>query len=145
MLMIGCSIHASEIGATQAANELLYTLASSTEPEILRVLQDVVVILIPLLNPDGHRRVVSWNQMMKGTRYEGSPMPWLYHRYAGHDINRDAFMMNLAESRNLARFMYVVASAGLSEHASDGQQRSSHVRSSCFRSDRSKLRRAHLA
>jgi hypothetical protein len=106
VLMIGCSIHASEIGATQAANELLYTLASSTEPEILRVLQDVVVILIPLLNPDGHRRVVSWNQMMKGTRYEGSPMPWLYHRYAGHDINRDGFMMNLAESRNLARFMY---------------------------------------
>jgi hypothetical protein len=106
VLMIGCSIHASEIGPTQAANELLYTLASSTEPEILRVLQDVVVILIPLLNPDGHRRVVSWNQMMKGTRYEGSPMPWLYHRYAGHDINRDAFMMNLAESRNLARFMY---------------------------------------
>jgi hypothetical protein len=106
VLMIGCSIHASEIGATQAANELLYTLASSTEPEILRVLQDVVVILIPLLNPDGHRRVVSWNQTVKGTRYEGSPMPWLYHRYAGHDINRDAFMMNLAESRNLARFMY---------------------------------------
>jgi hypothetical protein len=106
VLMIGCSIHASEIGPTQAANELLYTLASSTEPEVLRVLQDVVVILIPLLNPDGHRRVVSWNQMMKGTQYEGSPMPWLYHRYAGHDINRDAFMMNLAESRNLARFMY---------------------------------------
>ena len=33
-------------------------------------------------------------------------MPWLYHKYAGHDINRDAFMMNLAENRNLARFFY---------------------------------------
>ena len=33
-------------------------------------------------------------------------MPWLYHKYAGHDINRDAFMMNLPENRNLARFFY---------------------------------------
>ena len=33
-------------------------------------------------------------------------MPWLYHKYAGHDINRDAFMMNMAENRNLARFFY---------------------------------------
>ena len=33
-------------------------------------------------------------------------MPWLYHKYAGHDLNRDAFMMNTAESRNLARFFY---------------------------------------
>src|SRR5262245_10583187 len=106
VLFIGCSIHASEIGASQAANELLYTLATSSEPEIVRVLQDVVVILVPMMNPDGHRRVVSWNQTTKGTQYEGSPLPWLYHRYAGHDINRDAFMMNLAESRNLARFMY---------------------------------------
>ncbi len=37
---------------------------------------------------------------------EGGPMPWLYHKYAAHDLNRDAFMMNLPESRNLARFFY---------------------------------------
>ena len=33
-------------------------------------------------------------------------MPSADHKYAGHDINRDGFMMNLAESRNLARFFY---------------------------------------
>ena len=48
-------------------------------------------------------------------------MPWLYHKYAGHDINRDAFMMNLAENRNLARFFYTdVASAGVPDDAPDG-------------------------
>src|SRR5207248_7100628 len=70
------------------------------------VLRNVIVILIPSLNPDGHRLVVDWYDKTKDTPYEGVLMPWPYHRYAGHDINRDAFMMNLAESRNLARFFY---------------------------------------
>jgi zinc carboxypeptidase len=106
VLAIGGSVHASEVGATQAANELLYSLASSTDPPILNVLQNVIIILIPSLNPDGHRLVVDWYEREKGTPFEGGPMPWLYHKYAGHDINRDAFMMNMAESRNLARFFY---------------------------------------
>lgn len=106
VVAIGASIHASEIGATQAANELLYTLASASDSAMLNVLQNVVVIVIPLLNPDGHRLVTDWYNKNKGTPFEGGPMPWLYHKYAGHDINRDAFMMNLAENRNLARFLY---------------------------------------
>src|SRR5258706_6787081 len=59
-----------------------------------------------MLNPDGHRLVVDWYNKYKGTVVEGGPMPWPDHKYAGHDINRDAFMMNLAESRNLAKFFY---------------------------------------
>jgi len=106
VLAIGAGIHASEVGATQAANELLYTLATSTDASIASVLQQVVVVLIPSLNPDGHRLVVDWYERQKGTPFDGGPMPWLYHKYAGHDINRDAFMMNMAENRNLARFFY---------------------------------------
>ena len=106
VLAIGAGIHASEIGATQAANELLYTLATSADDSITTVLQNVVIVLIPSLNPDGHRLVVDWYQRQKGTPFDGGPMPWLYHKYVGHDINRDAFMMNMAENRNLARFFY---------------------------------------
>ena len=106
VVAIGASIHASEIGGTQAANELLHSLATTDDPGLLGVLQNVVVILIPSLNPDGHRLVVDWYQKQKGTPFEGGPMPWLYHKYAGHDLNRDAFMMNMAENRNLARFFY---------------------------------------
>ena len=106
VVAIGGSIHASEIGATQAANELLYWLATAGDAATLDILQNVVVILIPSLNPDGHRLVVDWYSKQKGTPFEGGPMPWLYHKYAGHDINRDAFMMNMAENRNLSRFFY---------------------------------------
>ncbi len=106
ILAVGASIHASEIGATQAANELLYTLASANDPATEQILQNVVLILIPMLNPDGHRLVTDWYAKTRGTPLEGGPMPWLYHKYAGHDINRDAFMMNLPENRNLARFFY---------------------------------------
>jgi hypothetical protein len=106
VVVIGGAIHASEVGATQTANELLYTLATSPDPGTLELLDQMVLILIPSLNPDGHRLVVDWYEQQKGTPFEGGPMPWLYHKYAGHDINRDAFMMNLAENRNLARFFY---------------------------------------
>ena len=67
---------------------------------------NVVLILLPSLNPDGHVLTVDWYRKWKGTEFEGAPMPWLYHRYVGHDINRDAFMMNMAENRTLADFFY---------------------------------------
>jgi hypothetical protein len=106
VVAIGGSIHASEVGGTQAAAELLYSLATATDSGTIDVLRQLVVIVIPSLNPDGHRLVVDWYARTKGTPFEGAAMPWLDHLYAGHDINRDAFMMNLAESRNLARFFY---------------------------------------
>lgn len=106
VVALGCSVHASEIGATQMANELLYELATGDAPETRRVLRDVVVALIPSLNPDGHELVVDWDARTRGTPFANAPMPWLYHQYAGHDVNRDAFMLNLAESRVLADFFY---------------------------------------
>jgi hypothetical protein len=106
VVAIGCSIHASEVGATQAASELLYDLATAADPDTTAILQNVVLVLIPSLNPDGYRKVAAWYEAHKGTPFDGGPMPGLDHPYAGHDINRDAFMLNLAESRNLARFFY---------------------------------------
>ena len=105
IVAVGMSIHPTEVGATQAAPELLHTLATSHDPEVLAVLRDVVVILIPSLNPDGLAVTVDWYRQWKGTEFEGGAMPWLDHRYAGHDINRDGFMLNLAESRALADFL----------------------------------------
>ena len=106
VVAIGGSIHASEVGATQAASELLFTLSTAADAETMTVLGNAVILLIPSLNPDGHRLVVDWYDRYKGTRYDGGPMPWLEHKYAGHDINRDGFMLNMPETRNLSRFFY---------------------------------------
>jgi hypothetical protein len=106
VIVIGCSIHATEIGASQAAIELLHALASSDDDATLDQLRRAVIIVIPMLNPDGHRLVVDWYNKYKDTPFQGAPMPWPDHKYAGHDINRDAFMMNMAENRNLSRFFY---------------------------------------
>jgi hypothetical protein len=106
IVAIGMSIHATEIAATQTAPELLHTLATSSDPQIADVLDNLVLILFPSLNPDGHVITVDWYRKWKGTEFEGSPMPWLYHKYVGHDINRDAFMMNMAENRSLSEFFY---------------------------------------
>lgn len=106
IVALGMSIHATEIAATQTAPELLHLLATSADHEITRSLDEVVLILFPSLNPDGHVITVDWYRKWRGTPFEGAPMPWLYHKYVGHDINRDAFMMNMAENRSLAEFFY---------------------------------------
>ncbi|HEX4915928.1 MAG TPA: M14 family zinc carboxypeptidase, partial [Vicinamibacterales bacterium] len=106
IVAIGMSIHATEIAATQTAPELLHTLATSSDPQIAGVLDNLVLILFPSLNPDGHVLAVDWYRKWKGTEFEGTSMPWLYHKYVGHDINRDAFMMNMAENRSLSEFFY---------------------------------------
>ncbi len=106
-LLITCNIHATEIAAAQMSTELAYKLVTSDTPfDAARVLQDVVVLLVPTTNPDGEQMVVDWYKKYVGTKYEGGPMPWLYHPYAGHDDNRDWFMFNLSETRAVTKVLY---------------------------------------
>ncbi len=106
LLLITCSIHATEIAASQMSMELAYRLASGSAPIDGRALENVVVLLIPTINPDGHQMVTEWYRKNVGTKYEGGMMPWLYHPYAGHDDNRDWFMFNLAETRAVTKVLY---------------------------------------
>lgn len=100
------SLHASEIGGTQMAPELAYDLASRDDPEALAILDQVVFLMIPCSNPDGQLMVADWYAGTLGTDHEGAAMPWLYHKYCGHDNNRDAFYLNLPESAYLAKLMF---------------------------------------
>jgi len=106
VVVITNSMHATEVGGTQSSVELAYRLVSSDDSEILNILENVIVILIPSQNPDGQVMVVDWYNKTLGTEYEGTPPPWLYHRYCGHDNNRDAYMLNLPESSFIAKIVY---------------------------------------
>jgi len=100
------SLHATEIGGTQMAPELAYDLVSRGDEETKRILDNVVFLLVPCFNPDGEIMVCDWYRKMLGTEYEGSDLPWLYHKYAGHDDNRDAFQTNLVESQYMASILF---------------------------------------
>jgi hypothetical protein len=100
------SLHASEIGGIQMAPELAYDLLTRKDEETGRILDNVVFLLVPSFNPDGAIMVADWYQKTLGTEYEGSNLPWLYHKYAGHDNNRDAFQTNLVESQYMAKIMF---------------------------------------
>jgi len=106
-VLITCSIHATEIAASQMSMELAYDLVSGkTTFDAKKILSDVVVLLCPTHNPDGNQMVVDWYKKYVDTKYEGGNMPWLYHSYAGHDDNRDWFMLNLSETRAVTKVLY---------------------------------------
>jgi len=98
IVLITCSIHSTEIAASQMSLELLYHLANGHTKEIEDILEKVVLLLVPSLNPDGHQMVVKWYNEHLGTQYEGSSPPWMYHKYVGHDNNRDWFMLTQKEN-----------------------------------------------
>jgi hypothetical protein len=106
IVLVTLSIHATEIGASQMAMELAWDLAVRPDDEERAWMEDVFLLLVPSLNPDGQIMVTEWYQRWVGTEYEGGPMPRLYHHYAGHDNNRDWLMLNLAETRLLNRLLY---------------------------------------
>jgi len=106
-VLITCSLHATEIAASQMSMELAYNLVTGKTPfDAKKVLSDVIVLLCPTHNPDGNQMVVDWYKKYVGTKYEAGSMPWLYHYYAGHDDNRDFYMMNLAETKAITKVQY---------------------------------------
>ena len=107
IVLITCSLHSTEIAASQMSMELAYNLVAGKTPfDAKKVLNDVIVLLCPTHNPDGNQMVVDWYKKYVGTKFENGSMPWLYHYYAGHDDNRDWYMMNLVETRAVTKVLY---------------------------------------
>lgn len=100
------SLHASEIGGSQMAPELAYDLLARNDEETKRILDNVIFIEVPSFNPDGQIMVTDWYRESLGKPWEGTSTPWLYHKYVGHDNNRDAFMTQQVESKYMAKLLF---------------------------------------
>ncbi len=106
IVAISCSIHSTEIVASQMSMNLAYEMASAKDAETLEILNNTILLLIPSANPDGIDIVANWYRRNLGTKYEGSNPPELYHHYAGHDNNRDWFMLNLRETQWVTKLFW---------------------------------------
>ncbi|HSC25630.1 MAG TPA: M14 metallopeptidase family protein, partial [Vicinamibacterales bacterium] len=92
------TIHSTEVGNTQALTEIVHRLATDDSPEIRQILDNVVLLVVPSQNPDGQYLVIDHWYKTKGTRF-ARVYPDLYHKYVGHDDNRDWFMFTQIETR----------------------------------------------
>ncbi len=106
IVSISCSIHSTEIVASQMSMNLAYELATDTGEGTKEILDNTILLLIPSSNPDGVDIVADWYRKTLGTKAEGASPPELYHHYAGHDNNRDWFMMNLKETQAITKFFW---------------------------------------
>ncbi len=106
VIAISCSIHSTEIVASQMSMELAYELATATDADTRAILRNTIILMLPSANPDGVDIVANWYRRTQGTPFEGKEPPELYHHYAGHDDNRDWFMLNLKETKAITRLLW---------------------------------------
>lgn len=99
IVLITFGIHSTEVGSTLSSMLVAHRLATSNEPEIKKVLENTIILLVPSLNPDGVDIVKNWYDKTLGTPYEGSNPPELYHKYIGHDNNRDWYAFTQVETQ----------------------------------------------
>src|SRR5438105_3899625 len=99
IVAITCGIHSTEVGSYLSSMLIAYRLASSNEPEVQEILKNTIILLVPATNPDGVDIVNNWYQKTLGTPYEGTDPPELYHKYTGHDDNRDWYAFTQIETQ----------------------------------------------
>lgn len=99
IVLITCGIHSTEVGSYLSSTLIAHRLASSDESEVQEILRNTIVLLVPSLNPDGVDIVKNWYDRTLGTPYEGTTPPQLYHKYIGHDNNRDWYAFTQKETQ----------------------------------------------
>lgn len=96
------SMHSEEVGPTQALPLIVYDLATTEDPEMTGYLHDTVYMATVCHNPDGMVMVVDYYRKMKGTKYEGGDLPGVYHKYVGHDNNRDFLTLSQSDTKAIS-------------------------------------------
>ena len=104
LVHIDGGLHATEVAHAQHTIQLAYDLVTGDDdPETRAILDNVILMLWPSINPDGQTMVAEWYRSNVGTPYEVASTPFLYQKYIGHDNNRDGYMINQIESRMATR------------------------------------------
>lgn len=107
VVWIDGGLHANETVGAHQLIETAYNLISRNDAETTKIL-DKVIVLMTHANPDGQELQSDWYMREKDPKKRSlSGLPRLYEKYAGHDNNRDFFMLNLKETQNMGRQLFV--------------------------------------
>ena len=107
VVWIDGGLHATEVVGAHQLIETVWQLSSRTDAETENILNNVIV-LATHANPDGQELVSNWYMRNKDPEKRSLQyLPRLYEKYAGHDNNRDFYMFNLKETRNMGRQLFV--------------------------------------
>lgn len=101
------NVHGNEASASEAALWTAFDLARDA-PDVRGVLDSVVVVIDPIVNPDGRERYVDWYRQARGARPNPDPQsrehrePWPGGRYNHYlfDLNRDWSWATQQETRD---------------------------------------------
>jgi hypothetical protein len=96
--LLYATIHSTEVSNGQAIIHIVHRLATENSPFVRDILDNSVVLLVPSQNPDGQHLVIDHWYKTKSTALN-RVFPDLYHKYVGHDDNRDWFMFTQKETR----------------------------------------------
>lgn len=99
IVLITCGVHSTEVGSYLSSMLIAHRLASSNDADVLNILRNTIVLLVPSLNPDGVDIVKNWYDKTLGTPFEGTDPPVLYNKYTGHDDNRDWYAFTQKETQ----------------------------------------------
>ncbi len=133
------TIHSTEVSNGQAIINIVHRLATENSPQIRQILDNSVVLMVPSQNPDGQHLVIDHWYKTKGTPYN-RVYPDLYHKYVGHDDNRDWFMFTQKETRmNIELVQNKYKPIITHDMHQQGAQRLAHLRAAVHRS----VRRQH--
>lgn len=114
IIQLGYNVHGNEPSSSEAALLTAYYLAASEDAETLKWLNDMVILLDPVYNPDGRDRHTHWVNMHKGTPMVSDPLdrehteawPGGRTNHYWFDLNRDWFLGVHPESQNRMRFFH---------------------------------------
>jgi hypothetical protein len=107
VVWIDGGLHATEVTGIHQLIQTLYTVLTRDDEETKRILKSTIILFVHA-NPDGQELVSNWYMRNADTlKRTTEAVPRLYEKYIGHDNNRDFFMLNMSESKNMSRQLYI--------------------------------------
>lgn len=107
VVWIDGGLHATETVGIHQWIESIYQFTTRNDEETKRILENTIILFVHA-NPDGQELVSNWYmRKTDSTKRSTEHLPRLYEKYIGHDNNRDFYMMNMSESENMSRQLYI--------------------------------------